>query len=32
MFEDQPIYALLLALGIAALVTVGAETLRRARN
>ena len=32
MFEDQPIYALLLALGIAALFTVGAETLRRAQN
>jgi membrane-associated protein len=32
MFEDQPIYALLLALGIAALFTVGAETLRRVRN
>jgi membrane protein DedA with SNARE-associated domain len=32
MFRDQPIYALLLALGIAALFTVGAETLRRVRN
>jgi membrane protein DedA with SNARE-associated domain len=32
MFRDQPLYALHLALGIAALFTVGAETLRRARN
>ena len=32
VFRDQPIYALLLALGIAALFTVGAETVRRVRN
>lgn len=32
MFRDQPIYALLLAFAIAALVTVGAETVRRVRK
>jgi membrane-associated protein len=32
LFREQPIYALLLALGIAAVFTVGAETLRRVRN
>jgi membrane-associated protein len=31
-FRDQPIYALLLALGIAALITVGVEVFRRARK
>jgi membrane-associated protein len=31
-FRHQPIYALLLALGIAALITVGVETYRRARS
>jgi len=30
-FEKQPIYALLLALGIAAVITVGVELFRRAR-
>jgi membrane-associated protein len=30
-FEKQPIYALLLALGIAAVITVGVEAFRRAR-
>jgi membrane-associated protein len=30
-FEDQPIYALLLAFGIAAAITVGAELYRRLR-
>ena len=30
-FEDQPIYALLLAFGIAALITVGVEVWRRYR-
>jgi membrane-associated protein len=30
-FEKQPIYALLLALGIAAVITVGVEVFRRAR-
>jgi len=32
LFEDQPIYALLLALGIAALITVGVESWRRFRK
>ena len=32
LFEDQPIYALLLALGIAALITVGVEGWRRFRK
>ncbi len=32
MFKDQPIYALLLAFGIAALITVGGEAWRRARK
>jgi len=32
LFEDQPIYALLLALGIAALITVGVEGRRRFRK
>jgi membrane protein DedA with SNARE-associated domain len=32
LFEDQPIYALLLALGIAALITVGVEAWRRFRK
>jgi membrane-associated protein len=31
VFRDQPIYAVLLAFGIAAAVTVGAEAWRRAR-
>ena len=31
-FENKPIYALLLALGIAALITVGVEVVRRLRN
>jgi membrane-associated protein len=31
LFEDQPIYALLLAFGIAALITVGVEAWRRFR-
>jgi membrane-associated protein len=31
-FRDQPIYALLLALGIAAAITVGVEALRRVRK
>ena len=31
-FEDQPIYALLLAFGIAALITVGVEVWRRYRS
>ena len=31
VFEDQPIYALLLAFGIAGAITVGAEVWRRAR-
>ena len=31
-FRDQPIYALLLALGIAAAITVGVEVLRRVRK
>jgi membrane-associated protein len=30
-FRDQPIYALLLALGIAAIITVGVEVVRRVR-
>lgn len=30
-FRDQPIYALLLALGIAAIITVGVEVFRRVR-
>src|SRR5437867_1504685 len=30
-FRDQPIYALLLALGIAAAITVGVEVFRRVR-
>jgi membrane-associated protein len=30
-FRDQPIYALLLAFGIAALVTLAAELVRRLR-
>lgn len=32
MFRDQPIYALLIAFAIAALVTVVAETVRRVRK
>ncbi|HEX9378063.1 MAG TPA: DedA family protein [Gaiellaceae bacterium] len=32
LFEDQPIYALLVALGIAALITVGVEAWRRVRK
>jgi membrane protein DedA with SNARE-associated domain len=32
LFEDQPIYALLVALGIAALITVAVETWRRFRK
>jgi membrane-associated protein len=32
LFKDQPIYALLLAFGIAALITVGVEGWRRLRN
>lgn len=32
MFKDQPIYALLIAFGIAALVTVGVEGWRRIRR
>jgi membrane-associated protein len=32
LFEDQPIYALLVALGIAALITVGVEAWRRFRK
>ena len=32
MFKDQPIYALLVAFGIAALVTVGVEGWRRFRK
>jgi membrane protein DedA with SNARE-associated domain len=32
VFEDQPIYALLMAFGIAAAITVAAETWRRARS
>jgi len=32
LFEDQPIYALLVALGIAALITVGVEAWRRFRQ
>jgi membrane protein DedA with SNARE-associated domain len=31
LFEDQPIYALLLAFGIAAVITVGVEGWRRVR-
>jgi membrane-associated protein len=31
LFEDQPIYALLLAFGIAAVITVGVEAWRRVR-
>lgn len=31
-FEDKPIYALLLALGIAAVITVGVEAVRRFRK
>jgi hypothetical protein len=31
LFEDQPIYALLLAFGIAAVITVGVEGWRRIR-
>jgi membrane-associated protein len=31
-FEDKPIYALLLALGIAAVITVGVEVVRRFRK
>jgi membrane-associated protein len=31
-FENQPIYALLLALGIAAAITVGVEVVRRVRQ
>jgi membrane-associated protein len=31
-FEDKPIYALLLALGIAAAITVGVEVFRRVRK
>jgi membrane-associated protein len=31
-FRDQPIYALLLALGLAAAITVGVEVYRRVRN
>jgi membrane-associated protein len=32
LFEDQPIYALLVALGIAAVITVGVEAWRRFRK
>jgi membrane-associated protein len=32
MFKDQPIYALLVAFGIAAVITVGVEAWRRYRN
>jgi membrane-associated protein len=32
LFEDQPIYALLVALGIATLITVGVEAWRRFRK
>jgi membrane-associated protein len=32
LFEDQPIYALLVALGIAAVITVGVEAWRRLRK
>jgi membrane-associated protein len=32
IFKDQPIYALLVAFGIAALITVGFESVRRARK
>ncbi|MDX6413435.1 MAG: hypothetical protein QOH23_845 [Gaiellaceae bacterium] len=32
LFKDQPIYALLLAFGIAALITVGVEGWRRVRK
>jgi membrane-associated protein len=32
LFKDQPIYALLLAFGIAALITVGVEGWRRLRR
>jgi len=32
LFEDQPIYALLVALGIAALITFGVEAWRRVRK
>jgi len=32
LFEDQPIYALLVALGIAALITFGVEAWRRVRQ
>jgi membrane-associated protein len=32
LFEDQPIYALLVALGIAAVITVGVEAWRRLRR
>jgi membrane protein DedA with SNARE-associated domain len=32
LFKDQPIYALLLAFGIAALITVGVEGWRRVRR
>jgi membrane-associated protein len=32
LFKDQPIYALLVAFGIAALITVGVEGWRRLRN
>jgi membrane protein DedA with SNARE-associated domain len=32
LFKDQPIYALLLAFGIAALITVGVEGWRRFRK
>ena len=31
LFEDQPIYALLIAFGIAAVITVGVEGWRRIR-
>ena len=32
IFRDQPIYALLVAFGIAALITVGVEAWRRLRR
>jgi membrane protein DedA with SNARE-associated domain len=32
VFEEQPLYALLLAFGIAATITVGAELFRRSRS
>ena len=32
MFKDQPIYALLVAFGLAALITVGVEAWRRVRS